>query len=301
LTKCCDYLFLSPHLDDAVLSCALRLKLEKDAGKKIVVATLFSNGLPLPVNLDLYGGRRSEDRTALQILGVQDHLYLGFSDAPFRNLFYHSFDRIILREHSNDSVFFKKLTESVLELYKEWSPETIFLPLAVGTHIDHRLTHRLWSIFPPEVKIVFYEDRPYSFLPGSLALRLKDIGASGFEPYLSRQQSQIELKSFVSGLKHTTMYKNLIFSRKDGLRYIFYAARAARARPEEPKLTIGAEMVGTIDGDTSSVVEQAVAAYKTQIPALFKDMETFKKESQSYCQSLDSEALYCERYWRLKR
>ena len=68
-------------------------------GNKVAVATLFSKGLPIVGNIDLYQGRRREDDQALAALGVSDPIQLGFEDAPFRNLFYHNFQRVILEEH----------------------------------------------------------------------------------------------------------------------------------------------------------------------------------------------------------
>ncbi len=102
MSQGCDSLFISPHLDDVVLSCALRILKEREAGKSVAVATVCSRGLALPGPLDLYAGRRNEDQRALSILGVEGPIHLGFQDSLFRSLFYTSFEHIIMGEDPSD-------------------------------------------------------------------------------------------------------------------------------------------------------------------------------------------------------
>ena len=304
LRQHCDCLFISPHLDDAVISCALRILQERRAGKTAAVATLCSSGLGIPGLLAPYSVRRREDEAALSVLGVDDPIQLGFKDAPFRNLFYTSFQRIILGEHPNDAPYAKELAARVAQLCKELTPETVFLPLAVGTHIDHRHTHRLWRTLSPETKIVFYEDRPYSFLPLNLQLRLTEIGANILEPQLAETLMADRtkgLRSFSAGLKTVTMYKNVLKSKRQRFRYVLSAARKLKSPPAECSLKIEAELVHTNSAEEFLKIKAAVGAYKSQISMLFNDMDTFAEESASYNRTLAPAALYCERYWHLIR
>ncbi len=187
---------------------------------------------------------------------------------------------------------------------KELAPKTIFLPLAVGTHIDHRHTHRLWCSLPPETDIVFYEDRPYSLLPYNLELRLVEIGAQITEPELAQSMSQERtqgLKLFAEGLKTTTMYKNVLKNKKQGFRYLLSAARKLKGRSGQRSLTIRANLVRSDSSEDLEKIKAAVGAYTSQISMLFKDIDTFTSESASYNSRLDATALYCERYWTLVR
>lgn len=304
LRQHCDCLFISPHLDDAVLSCALRILQERRVGKTVAVATLCSSGLGIPGLLALYSVRRREDEAALSVLGVDDPIQLGFKDAPFRNLFYTSFQRIILGEHPNDAGYAKELTARVAQLCKELTPETVFLPLAVGTHIDHRHTHRLWCTLSPETKIVFYEDRPYSFLPYNLQLRLTEIGANILKPQLAETlmaDRAKALRSFAEGLKTVTMYKNVIKSKRQRFRYLLSAARKLKSPQSAQTLKLQANTVTTNDAGELLKIQTAVSAYKSQMSMLFDNMDTFTKESASYNSTLDTSGLYCERYWHLVR
>src|ERR1700722_2310071 len=92
----CDILVLSPHLDDAVLSCSLRILRESNAGRNVKVATLFSGAWPKLFGVDFYGGRRAEDKAALGVLGIDDPIWLGFRDAIFRSPAYWGFSPIVL-------------------------------------------------------------------------------------------------------------------------------------------------------------------------------------------------------------
>src|SRR5438093_1734972 len=94
-----DSLYLSPHLDDAVLSCAGHILHERAQGRRVVVATLFGAGGGDEAGRKLYQARRDEDRRALALLGAEC-LHLGLVDAPFRDDYYRSFQSILLGKHA---------------------------------------------------------------------------------------------------------------------------------------------------------------------------------------------------------
>ena len=91
------FVFISPHLDDAVLSCGALIE-ALAASNETVVATVFSEASPAPWSrpargflkacgepdaLALYERRREEDIAALESMGARP-LHLGFTDAIFR-------------------------------------------------------------------------------------------------------------------------------------------------------------------------------------------------------------------------
>lgn len=298
----CHSLFFSAHLDDVVLSCALRLLKERREGKKVVVATVCSHALPLLPGLDLYKGRQHEDKQALNVLDVSNPLWLGFRDAPFRNLFYTSFKSIVLGKHQQDDNYMQAISEKAKMLCQELAPKTVFLPLAVGTHIDHRLTHQLWCALPSDTNIIFYEDRPYVFLPHSLTLRLKEIQVvtSPELPESSDNNHDI-LKTFAKGLTDMVMYKNVLKWKKDRFHYLLWAARKIKLPPQASGLKIEAEVIKTNSVDEVKQVEKAIWAYKSQLALLYKSQDILRQESTLYTHSFDTNCLYAERYWKLVR
>jgi len=287
-------LFLSPHLDDAVLSCALRLINECDEGE-VTVATLFSKGWPLSFGPDLYGGRRREDERALADLDKRIKImHLGYKDAIFRHLYYTSFSRIVIGDHQFDKDLALKLAANLKKLIDSRKAQNIFLPLAVGRHVDHRLTHQLWCSLSQrsDCKIIFYEDRPYSFLPGNLNIRLKEIGARAELP-------EAGLQALIDGMEQVNFYKSIAKNKKDRDNYIEYA-RAEIAGESNNNLSLQGEIVETDDMGKLIKIRAAVGDYRSQMAMLFGDMQTFDNESATYAQSLGSAKLYAERYWHLQ-
>jgi LmbE family N-acetylglucosaminyl deacetylase len=133
-----DVVYVSPHLDDAALSCSARILRDVAAGKRVLVATVFSAGAPDEAR------RKREDRRAMKRLGVE-HVHLDYRDAPWRNRRFDSFRAIVLGKAD-------------FRLRLRFDADEIVAPLAIGTHVDHRIVH---AAFP---RAMYYEDRPYAFV-----------------------------------------------------------------------------------------------------------------------------------------
>jgi LmbE family N-acetylglucosaminyl deacetylase len=187
------WLFLSPHLDDAVLSCGALMEAEA-AHRQVLVATLFTNSTAAPhtraarsflrqcdaADADtLFDARRSEDIAVLRDMGV-DFLHLGAPDALFRRrnavsalarlgralpeLVHryptYRFDISLGRISRGDSELIDTLRSKVAALIAESNAELIFCPVGVGRHVDHLITRRLGEDYPDQV--VYYSDFPYN-------------------------------------------------------------------------------------------------------------------------------------------
>src|SRR5688572_21800222 len=133
-----NVLFVSPHLDDAVFSCAARILREVATGAEVTVATVFSHVRRRSAQAADYIARRAEDREALRLLGAKPR-WIGLLDAPSRNPFYASFRRIVFETAPSDANQVDIVREELDSLVADLAPDVIYLPLGVGTHIDHRL------------------------------------------------------------------------------------------------------------------------------------------------------------------
>jgi hypothetical protein len=153
---------------------------------------------------------------------------------------------------------------------------------------------------PPDIQIVFYEDRPYCFLPYNLQLRLMEIAAAVPGPegaeILAFDRS-VALRAFAEGLQTVTMYKNVLTSKRQRFRYLLSAARKLKAPAKDPTLNLTAHIISTRKDNDLNKIHAAISSYKSQIPMLFKNMDTLTRESESYNRTLDASARYCERYW----
>lgn len=154
---------LSPHLDDVVLSCPVHLQRLRAQGQAVVVATVFTEGDESAV--EQYRQRRAEDRRALRALGCAHH-HLGFLDAPFRSAAYGDFCGIAFGEV--DLATQGAVADRIARLTARLKPERVFAPLAVGNHVDHRLVRQAALMSVSHERLVFYEDRPYAFIPSQV-------------------------------------------------------------------------------------------------------------------------------------
>ena len=192
-------LFLSAHLDDAVLSCGALI--EALAHRcPVTVATVFTEaGAPPHTRAarsflracgvadasSLYADRQDEDRAVLDALGVR-HVHLGVVDALFRPRDLSSralrragrwvpelvhryptyrFDIAKGRVSRGDLGLIAQLTARVCDLLAETGAEVTFAPLGVGRHVDHLITRAL-AVESDESDesddaVVFYSDFPY--------------------------------------------------------------------------------------------------------------------------------------------
>ncbi|WP_211223813.1 PIG-L deacetylase family protein [Pseudonocardia asaccharolytica] len=186
-------LFLSAHLDDAVLSCgALLAALAPRC--PVTVATVFTAATDPPhtraarsflrqcgaTDADaLFADRRTEDRDVLAGLGVA-HVHLGAVDALFRTRgsraalgrlgravpeLVHRYPTYRLdiargRVAAGDRVLAAGLARQVSDLVATTGAELVFCPVGVGNHVDHLLTRGIGARLGRPV--VHYSDFPYA-------------------------------------------------------------------------------------------------------------------------------------------
>jgi LmbE family N-acetylglucosaminyl deacetylase len=180
------HLFLSPHLDDAVLSCGAFIYELTRGGAEVEILTIFA-GVPNPSHLsdlakwfhgvcglgdDAIEIRRVEDKNAARCLGAvttQLHLLecLYRRDETGRARYLREDD--IFQSDSNKEM--DTLNEIVAALSKSVdlaNLSEIYLPLGIGRHIDHLLLRGaveslLHTLNERNLaKLTYYEDLPYA-------------------------------------------------------------------------------------------------------------------------------------------
>jgi LmbE family N-acetylglucosaminyl deacetylase len=101
-------------------------------------------------------------------------------EAGARNRYYGSFRTMSYGRHPDDDLSAVRAIRILTEVADRTRPREVYVPLAVGGHIDHRLAHEaaLTAFERREGRNVFlYEDRPESVIPGAIRIRLGQIGA----------------------------------------------------------------------------------------------------------------------------
>lgn len=175
-----DCLYLSPHLDDAVLSCAGQISRRTREGKSVLVHTaMAAEFLPDPLQpnavrfLKLCGlgpgagrVRRDEDARACAGLGA-DYLHGDLQEAVCRyggagRELYPTHESLFEAIRPEDEV----LVDQLARIFAALPPATsVLAPLCAGGHVDHVLVRRAAEQVYGG-KLAYYEDYPYAGRPG---------------------------------------------------------------------------------------------------------------------------------------
>jgi LmbE family N-acetylglucosaminyl deacetylase len=177
-----DYLYLSPHLDDAVLSCGGRILQQAERGQRVLVVTVCA-GDPPPGPLSEFAQslhdrwglprnapelRRAEDRAAVARLGAEA-LHLPVPDCIYRRAepggepLYASEEAIFGPVHPLEWPLSLDLAGLLGDYGLLRAQAMVYVPLGIGSHVDHQLTWRLaddWA--GASTRVCYYEDYPYA-------------------------------------------------------------------------------------------------------------------------------------------
>lgn len=175
------HLYLSPHLDDAVLSCGGLIARQTRRGDEVIVLTLCAGPAPDRLSAfarfqherwlageretDVVALRRREDEAACARLGARA-LHLPLRDCIYRQdaegrWLYTEEAALLGPPHpADDPTAWQAALEPWLERLQ---PDFVYAPLAVGNHVDHQLTRQVADRWVAAGRpILFYEDFPYS-------------------------------------------------------------------------------------------------------------------------------------------
>ena len=173
---------LSPHLDDAVLSCGGLISSRARRGHDVLVVTVFAASPPrfdlteLASELQRRWGhaedpvavRRSEDKEALALLGARS-LHLPFLDCVYRQdpasdaVYYPDEEALFGDVHTEEAEWHRDLAHTCLSAIPDLDARQILAPLAIGHHVDHIIVRRMaCALLEDSSRVSFYEDYPYA-------------------------------------------------------------------------------------------------------------------------------------------
>lgn len=177
---------LSPHLDDAVLSCGGLLSRWRAEGRPVRVITVFAGPPPPQEELSLlalllhqaWGDlpdpvayRRREDIRAMRVLRLSGRRWT-YRDAIYRHPAYDSFDALFGRPAEEEA-----LEKALRRRCRALQADLLLFPLAVGHHVDHQVLFRVGQALEEAGRTVaFYEDLPYTAWEGGPEARLAEVG-----------------------------------------------------------------------------------------------------------------------------
>jgi LmbE family N-acetylglucosaminyl deacetylase len=226
------HLFVSPHLDDAILSCGGTIRQIASSGKRVVVATLITEDLPghqplTPLarrNHRQWGGgdapfalRRQEDIRATESLGAE-HIHLGLLDAIYRRtkdgepLYLKDIVNIPL--HQEDPLYFEPMVkEKLTALLQSFDNQTvkIYSPLALAMHVDHIIIRHAVETIADAADICYYEEFPYITRPH--VFDRWQLSPDGSQEWTSRTiaLSEDEIKARITGISFYKTQVSFLF------------------------------------------------------------------------------------------
>jgi LmbE family N-acetylglucosaminyl deacetylase len=174
------HLYLSPHFDDAILSCGGLIYAQSSGSGRVGVLTLCA-GQPIRgaestlARLYLYDWsksgngmelRRNENAAILSGWKVRNWEF-GTLDAVFRTNngtpYYQNRTDLFCEPHIEDAAYLLPVWEERLKQLVEGETNLqLYAPLGVGAHVDHELARRLGQRMAQSGwKVCFYEDYPY--------------------------------------------------------------------------------------------------------------------------------------------
>jgi LmbE family N-acetylglucosaminyl deacetylase len=170
------HIYVSPHLDDAALSCGGRIWQQVQAGERALVVTVFAGApaLDRPFSpfaqamhtrwglADPVTARREEDAAALASLGAEA-VYWPYADCIYRLtpdgcFVCDSEEALFGQVPLGEETLIAELAGRLRALAQE-QEGTLYAPLAVGCHVDHQIVHRAVEGL---ADVTCYEDYPYA-------------------------------------------------------------------------------------------------------------------------------------------
>lgn len=186
-----SYVILSPHLDDAVLSCGGTIARLATAGEHVTVITFFAGATAPPFSRlavrchrmwgsppDVVRLRRAEDGAAVARLGAETRLE-ELPDAIYRRgrhsgWLYRREAALWGAVHAEDDWIVTYLIERLRTLIHPDS--RLYAPLAFGRHVDHVLTFQVASsLVGTGHDVRFYEDFPYAAVEAAYRRRARHL------------------------------------------------------------------------------------------------------------------------------
>ncbi len=285
-----DALYVSPHADDAALSCACRLLGERARAQRVLVLVLFESEAGTTVAELL---ARGADVT-LAGLGPAARRRPG---APFRSL---GFER-----SGEDADAFEAVVRVLADVAARVRARQIYVPLAVGAHIDHRLAHEAALqvlVDEPGRNLFLYEERPEAFAPGAVRVRL-GLVAARLPPGANDAAQRAGLVRYLLRVNAAPAARGDLRGFVDRFRSLGAAAGEWRAtRAWNPQKAFGPRLQPVVHPAEAGVAPLAEELWASLVPtrrSRARASERFKNAALAYARKVAVGAGndHAERYW----
>ena len=286
-----DALYVSPHADDAALSCAGRLLGERARGQRVLVLALFESEAGATITELL---ARGADVT----LAGLDSAPRRRPRAPFRSI---GFER-----SGEDADAFEAVVRVLADVAPRAKARQVYVPLAVGGHIDHRLTHEAALqvlVDEPGRNLFLYEERPEAFAPGAVRVRL-GLVAARLPPGARHAARRAGLARYLFRVNAAPAARGDLRGLIDRFRSLGAAAGEWRAtRVWNPQKAFGPRLQPVVHPAEAGVAPLAEELWAAVVPTRRRSRarasERFRNAALAYARKIAAGAGHdhAERYW----
>lgn len=275
---------VSPHLDDAVLSCGVRMQRVARGGGDVTVLNIFTAGTNA-------ANRRVEEENAARTIGARP-FFLDELDAPDRDARYLS-DIALFHGDMADvpEELIDRVASRIADFLAREPADEVYFPLGAGTHIDHRIAFAAAArLSHPHIR--FYEDRPYILWPGMLQARLNGIGCkTGVQPVTAEDMMRdIGAYHYLTHFVPPGAFRDTCLPR-------YFAGLA----PPASYAWQGTDDALAATPEELEKLADSLFCYTSQMPLIYRDRETFLRDSLRHEESRSGRAAYLERSWKLEK
>jgi LmbE family N-acetylglucosaminyl deacetylase len=217
LNRAMRWIYISPHLDDAVLSAGGLIYDQVRSGIPVEIWTILAGYPPegeisqfaqlqhfmwgFPSAEAAVSARRQEDRNAAAILGAQT-VHFDFLDCIYRRGSNGEwlYSDISVPSHEEDAAFPGQIAEAILDRVQP--DDVVVCQLAVGSHVDHVLVRQgvektsLHLLY--DIDIPYYLSKPEELGPQSSGMKesvhsITDLGLEAWQRAVVEYKSQLPL------------------------------------------------------------------------------------------------------------
>jgi LmbE family N-acetylglucosaminyl deacetylase len=298
---------VSPHLDDAVFSCGGRIAQMVKEGP-VLVLNLFTRYLSdVKVRGVVLGEKRyEEEANAAEFLGFESRS-LHELDVSFRHPRYKKLGNIFRPPIAEDMEWLPKLRADVFAVLDGLTFQELYVPLGIGWHVDHVLTHMLFEPWGQKDGLMYYEDTPYCCIPHSTRYRLNQLGryprASGDRTLTPVAEFQAWWQTSM-GYAETALMKNIqpYVVRKVAVPvvafYLFRLMAGYRSRwGRRPTATLIPRVISI--NEEIKIKVDAMSLYRSQFQEFFASSEDSMATLKWYSRSIQDAGGAVERYWTI--
>ncbi|QID18728.1 hypothetical protein G3580_14505 [Nitrogeniibacter mangrovi] len=295
---------LSPHLDDAVFSCGGRIASLVTEGPVLVLNLFTEFPEQIKSRAVVLGPERYEEESrAARLLGFESE-NLHKVDASCRREAYRAISNVFRPPVGEDTgAFLEALRRKVLTRLEGVDFDEIYVPLAIGWHVDHLLTFFLGEAWWGDPRLRLYEDAPYCYVDRAAAARLADLSPEdeAAVPLPGRLRTAWDaMRSYASTaiMKHLEPWPVRLAAVPVTGVYFYRLLGQHRRDPCFADRWRLAPDVDILDHRADIKVD-AMMCYASQFREFFDGRDDCQRQQMAYAAEVTGDRAAVERFWRL--